>query len=120
MGQGASKTCKVDSPKFKTTIWKLTTINKTIEKLAGVISNKDLSGNFTLPYIPNELVVDLVSFLLSGDTIKDNGSSRYNAYIGFFKQMSVEQRREKGQERLKELIMIRSNLATQLANMCPE
>jgi hypothetical protein len=120
MGLGLSKPkCTVDAALFKQKITNLSIVNIVIEELSKLLAKKVLPGTSSLARVPISIINEQASFLLSGDTPEDNGSSRFNAYVGFYKQMSDDQRREKGGERLLELIQIRSRLTTNLANLCP-
>ena len=118
MGFGAS-TCSIDTKLFQTNLNNLSVINIVIEELSKLLAKKVLPPNSGLTRVPLYVINNQASFLLSGDTTEDNGSSRFNAYVGFYKQMSDDQRREKGAERLQELIQIRSRLTTDLSNLCP-
>lgn len=118
LGGPSIKKCVIEAPKFKENLQKLMIITNIIEKLAQVLAKSTLSGNNKFQMLPEIFIKDRSSLVLLTDSFTDNAAVRYNAFVGFYRQMDKDTRRSNGERILNDLIQIRQNLSTNMANLC--
>lgn len=118
-GSGSvAKKCVIQSDVYNIELGKLIVLGEAIEKLAQGIAKNSLSSKTILKPLPQEMVTDPSSFLLPGDTAVENAVTRYNGFVGFFGQLQKENRLSIAADRLDELVQLRENAATAVANLC--
>lgn len=118
-GSGSvAKKCVIEADVYNMELGKLIVLGEVIEKLAQGIAKNSLSSKTILKPLPQEMATDPSSFLLPGDTVIENAVTRYNGFVGFFGQMQKENRISTAADRLNELVQLRENAATSVANLC--
>jgi hypothetical protein len=120
MGFGGSsvKKCTIDIQEYKFILQKQSILAEVLDVLGESLSTEKMSAGLKLPRIPAELATDPSALVGRGDFAEDNAITRYNSFIGLYNQLKPADRLEQANLTMKDLLVVRTNLTTEQANLC--